>query len=496
MSPTTSAFSSRADRTSRYTRGLRRWLFLIHRWLGVALALLMALWAVSGFVIMYVSYPETTAEERLAGLDPLDLTACCEGRPPPAGPIEGATVEMLGGQPVLRWIGPDGPALAALAGQAPAIGQREAGAIAQVHLRNALGSAGTVRVEPIEVDQWTLQQQRYAPLYKASFADARGTVLYVSGLTGEVVQDTHARERFWNWLGAVPHWLYFTLLRQNGPLWSQVVIYTSLLGVFLTVTGIYVGIVMYGRGKRRSPFRGAALWHHWTGLLFGVATLTWVASGLFSMNPWGWFESRGPTEEIPNLAGRQIEGADISALVEALAAHSPGGMVAAEIAVQRGKPYAILVRADGSRTRAALPSLAPAPPSVAEFAAIARIAKPTTPIASALTITAPDDYHYGHKSDDPVLPAYRVIYANDDETRLYFDPATAELVNFVDADVRAFRWWHLGIHRLDFPIIRSRPLWDLVTVPLLAGVFLLCLLGLWMAVRRLRRPVGPIRRGR
>ena len=32
---------------------------------------------------------------------------------------------------------------------------------------------------------------RLNPRYKASFADARGTVLYVSGLTGEVVQDTH-----------------------------------------------------------------------------------------------------------------------------------------------------------------------------------------------------------------------------------------------------------------------------------------------------------------
>jgi hypothetical protein len=95
---------------------------------------------------------------------------------------------------------------------------------------------------------------RHAPLYKASFADERGTVLYVSGLTGEVVQDTHRSERFWNWLGAVPHWLYFTVLRQDGALWSQVVIWTSLLGTFLTLTGIYVGIRMYGAASasRRS----------------------------------------------------------------------------------------------------------------------------------------------------------------------------------------------------------------------------------------------------
>jgi len=483
-------------RSTRVFRWARRTTFLIHRWLGVVLALLMALWAVSGFVMMYVSYPETQAEERVAGLEPLDLSACCAPGVIPDWPIEGASVEMLLGRPVLRVMTAEGPLVLDLGGGSPPkVGEAEAGEIAQTHMRNAFGSAPEPRVAPIEVDQWTLQQQRYAPLYKASFADARGTQLYVSGLTGEVVQDTHRRERFWNWLGAVPHWLYFTALRVNGPLWSQVVIYTSLLGVFLTVTGIYVGVVMYGRGKKRwSPFRGVALWHHWMGLVFGVLTLTWVASGLFSMNPWGWFESQGPTEEIPNLAGRPLEGADAAALVAALADSSRRGIVQAEVSVQAGTAYAILIRADGTRSRGALPGLAPAPASEAELAAKARAAKPTTEIARSGMIAEPDAYHYSHH-DTAVLPAWRVIYANEDATRLYFDPRTGELVRFVDAQSRAFRWWHLGLHRLDFPVLRSRPLWDLVTVPLLIGVSLLCVLGVWMGLRRLRRPVGPIRRG-
>ena len=59
--------------------------------------------------------------------------------------------------------------------------------------------------------------------------------------------------------------------------------------------------------------------------------------------------------------------------------------------------------------------------------------------------------------------------------------------NFVDSGSRGFRWWHLALHRLDLPALRERPLWDLVTLPLLAGVALVCLLGAWMGVRRLRR---------
>jgi hypothetical protein len=462
--------------------------FLAHRWLGIALALLMAVWAVSGITMMYVSFPETTAEERVAGLEPLDLVGCCEAAAVPQGEIEGAAIEMIAGRPVLRWIGPEGSVLSALTGTAPLIDEREAGTIARTHMREAFGETPAMTLAPIDRDQWTVygRFRQHAPLYKASFADARGTVLYVSGKTGEVVQDTNARERFWNWLGAVPHWLYFTAFREQQPLWYNFVVYASLLGVFLTVTGIYVGLRMYGRGRRKSPFRGIALWHHWTGLIFGIATLTWVVSGLASMNPWGWLESPGPGAELQNLAGRPMGGADAAALVRALAANPAPGVVSAELSVQDGEPYAILVRHDGSRTRAALPGLAPAPPSRTELAIKARHAKPGVPLASQGLIRDGDAYHYSHHSE-AILPAWRAIYANADETRLYFDPRTGEVIGYADAPARAYRWWHYGLHRLDFGGLNARPLWDAIMLPLIAGISVLCALGVWMGARRLGR---------
>jgi hypothetical protein len=470
-------------------RRVRRTLFLTHRWLGVALSLLMALWALSGFVMMYVSYPETSRTEQLAGLDPLDLSGCCEHVLFPWGPLASATVEMVDGQPVLRSTGPAGPMLTSLVASAePAIGPREAARIARTHMRNAFGAAPPMRIEPVEGDQWTISVRRYAPLWKASFADTRGTALYVSGLTGQVVQDTHASERFWNWLGAVPHWLYFQVLRDNGPLWSQVVIYSSLLGTFLTVTGIYVGIVTWRRrGKRWSPFRGVALWHHWLGLVFGLVTLTWVFSGFASMNPWGWLASEGPGTELQSRAGRPLEAGDAETLVRSLAANPRPGIVSAEVTVQGGQAWAILVNRQGERRRASLPALAPAPLAEADLARLGPTAKPGTPIASQALIARGDAYHYSHHSTPALLPAWRVIYGDEDATRLYFDPRTGELIGFVDADRRAFRWWHLALHRLDFSGLRERPLWDVVVLPLLAGVSLLCLLGAWMGAWRLTR---------
>jgi hypothetical protein len=97
---------------------------------------------------------------------------------------------------------------------------------------------------------------------------------------------TTATQRFWNWLGAIPHWFYPTALRSDGELWSQTVIWASMLGSFLALFGLYLGFSQLGRGRGLSPYRGLFYWHHLAGLVFGIVTLTFVASGLVSMNPW------------------------------------------------------------------------------------------------------------------------------------------------------------------------------------------------------------------
>ena len=50
-------------------------LFFVHRWLGIGMCLLFALWFASGIVMMYVEYPELTEEERLANLLPIEFDA-------------------------------------------------------------------------------------------------------------------------------------------------------------------------------------------------------------------------------------------------------------------------------------------------------------------------------------------------------------------------------------------------------------------------------------
>src|SRR5438270_12205903 len=51
---------------------LKRTAIFLHRWLGVVLCLLFALWFPSGFVMMYWDYPSVTPADRFAHLAPLD----------------------------------------------------------------------------------------------------------------------------------------------------------------------------------------------------------------------------------------------------------------------------------------------------------------------------------------------------------------------------------------------------------------------------------------
>ena len=53
-----------------------------------------------------------------------------------------------------------------------------------------------------------------------------GTELYVSANLGEVTVMTTRRSRTLAWLGTIPHWFYFAALRNNQPLWYQIVVWT------------------------------------------------------------------------------------------------------------------------------------------------------------------------------------------------------------------------------------------------------------------------------
>ncbi|WP_411288047.1 PepSY domain-containing protein [Phenylobacterium sp.] len=457
---------------------------LTHRYLGVGVGALMLLWCLSGVVMLFVHWPEVREDQRVAGLAAIGGAACCRfgATIGDAQTVEAARVESAAGRPVLRL---DGQVVIDLTTGAPveAFSAADARAISQAFAPGAAIAAVTA----VDSDQWTVTGYFNArrPFWRVRLGDPARTELYVSAKTGEVSQRTTAAGRLLNWAGAIPHWLYPAVLRAHTKLWAQVVIWTSVLGTFLTLAGLYLGLVAWrpaGDG-RASPYRGLMTWHHLTGLATGILTLTWVVSGLLSMNPWGLLGS-GPDKGAARLAGGAHAFAEVrEALTAAVTARPDARQI-------RTAPFAgsLYLMADGERLdargrRAAL--------SAAELAlALERLG----PVAAQDTIAEEDAYYFAHHA--PVtLPVRRVVLT--DGTRYYLDPGSGEVLQVLDAPARGYRWLHLGLHRLDIiPGLRQGAGWAAAMVILLAGVTLGVGLGVWLAWRRAMHDLAGWRRNR
>jgi PepSY-associated TM region len=466
-----------------------RGVFLIHRYLGIGVGTLMVMWCLSGVVMMYVSYPELDETRRVRNLAPITWDNCCKisgDLLAENDSVDELQLEMLAGTPVLQQrSGNETRAIDLATGLA--IHRVSAEQAAQVATVYANGSPPR-RIGLIDFDQWTVSGDFDSdrPLHQFELADAIGTQIYVSSATGRAVQITTAGERFWNWLGSVPHWLYFAHLRRNGPLWGGVLIATSLIGCFLAATGIYIGVLQWMRrpAGRWTPYQGFKLWHHIAGLVFGVLALSWVSSGLLSMNPWGWLEGAGAQRERTLLRnGFGPSGRQIRAALQIFAAVRPPDLVSLKMAPFNGDIYFIATTRNGARRRLNVSAL-PAPLSEADWTYAAGILDGAANAPRPMLVTLEDAYYFSHHRDLAPLPVYRLI--RPDGTRYYLDPVSGTLVAKVDRAARVYRWLHQGLHRMDFTAaMRGRPQWDVLMLALMSGVTLLCVTGTYLGYRRL-----------
>jgi PepSY-associated TM region len=472
--------------------GLWRTLVITHRYLGVAVGLLMAVWFASGIVLMYVGFPRVTEDARMRALTPIAWAACCRFGDAPAGDetIPLAQVENLAGMPALRLQRPGrrDSALDLAQGAPMPIDAERALAVALDAAPRIIGRpAKPVDSELAQADQWTVGRLvRDRPLYRFAFDDPERTNIYVSSMAGQVVHWTTATERFWNWLGTIPHFIYFADLRSNVALWSQIVIWTSLLGTFLTVVGLYLGIAQFKRGSggKLSPYRGWFYWHHVTGLVFGLVTLTWVFSGLLSMNPWGFLESGRGGGEQARLRGPPPKWQELRASLDAIRARpSLAEAVSLTTAPLAGQLFWVATLRDGTAVRLDVQGNIAAPTAADLAGAAERIAGPAA-IAEQGLIADEDSYYFKQRRERLVLPVYRIILGDADRTRYYLDPGSGVLLQRFDGNRRWQRWLFDGLHRLDFTAsMRSPAFRNVVVLALMLGGLGLSATGVYLAIR-------------
>jgi hypothetical protein len=489
----------------------RRALLLTHRWMGIVGGLLVVIWFASGIVMIYARMPELDVAERLARAPMLDAGAIAvapaeatRAAGVASDALLGARLGMLGERPIYRF-GP-GARVGALfadtgAPLQPFAPEDALATVARLHPEHG----ATLRYDGhlTEPDQWTLQSRATLPLHRVALGDEADTRVYLSDRTGDLVMETTASERRWAYAGAVLHWLYFTPFRARSALWTQTIIWLSIAGCLLTLTGLVWGLVRFRRG---SPYSGLLRWHHYAGLTFGLFTFTWILSGGLSMDPWSWHPGTGPTRaQREGAAGGPLRAdaltvEDVRRAAAALAAPPTAGGDA--IAVKElglvqlhGEPYFVAyhsaapprlvsARSRGARSFARF--------SDDEMLRAARAAMPGVPIADSTWLTRHDAYYYGRgygPGDGPPLPVLRVRFADPHETWLYLDPTQGRIVRKEERLTRLNRWLYRGLHSLDFPgFYERRPLWDVVMIVLGLGGLVLAgttLLPGWKRVGRL-----------
>lgn len=495
-------------------RRLKRWVVLVHLYLGVVLAALFVMWFATGIVLMYAPFPGFGADRDYAALPALDCTRCTATLEavlagiPERKPLTPVRMGMDEDRPVVRY--------ASATGQLHVIGAEDlrplppldvAGAARRAAARLRLPATTPWSAEVIaRPDQWTVEKviRDQLPLVRVQFADAAGTRGYVSVHGRELVTHSTRRERFFAWIGAIPHWLYPRLLREHVRWWVWTIVVIGALGTVMATAGVAVGAWQArwrarqrgdGRPLAFTPYRTWWMrWHHRIGLAFGVVTCTWIFSGMMSVTPFDWSPGDRPTAaERSAFAGRVLDDAvttvPVRDAVTALLERSHGALREVEPRVVGGQLRWVGYDADGR----ALPidaGLRDATLTPDDIATLVRGMRPDAAMAAVERLDREDAYYYtGMSGHRRALPVVRVRMNDADATTYYVDPARLDVVMRQVGRSRWERWLYHGLHDFDFATLTARrPLWDVVVIVLCLGGLALSVTGIvgawrWTAPR-------------
>lgn len=486
---------------------VKRWLFLAHRWLGIPLCLFMAPWFLSGVVMMYVGYPKLTQMERLQASHPLAGENCCGEQ---ATLITGLPNDMPLKSLRLIMVAEQARLVAVTGKRSVAIDARTGKVIPPTSVEAARASAVSFspegRIESIEQiteDAWTHSKALtpHRPLFRVILKHPELAALYVSGTTGEVVRDVSITENYWNWLGAWLHWLYPFRGGMLDAWWSNIVIYSSLLGSILAVAGMVIGVMRW-RMRRypsgsRSPYRKPLMrWHHAIGLFSGFFILAWVASGLFSVNPWRMFDS-GATKPLERTIDQALLARDFDAAAAIGCLAGPNHDIREMEWIRHQDRLHVLARDAQNRVRVLRDPRTCQITDTYTATEIHDEAQRLMPHARLIDSQLQIEYGWHYYTRQPhtmtggfekPLPALVLKFDDPQRTWLYFDLKTSRIVQRSDYYGRVKRLLFNFLHSWDWQaLLDRRPLWDVLLIAGSIAGFLVSLTAAVLGWRRLWR---------
>lgn len=488
---------------------MKRLLFEIHRWGGIALALFMVLWFFSGLLIVFAEPPVPTRAQQLAHSEAVDpqagwlsagavwQTSAAQrkeflGLRAPAKPVAksatgdgkqaapaadifaDARLVRRGGEPLWQVSDARGRRLllSALDGSLRAIDAGQAQKIAQEWA--ARDGAKEVRyVETSDKFAILRNQENLRPFHRFAIEDGAGGELLISAVTGEVVSASTSFQRGLYWAG---NWVHLfrplELAGASNDTRVEVLKWAGFIATVAALTGLIIGWLRwrpgwFGKrtyaGGHTQPYREAWLkWHFWAGLLGGVFALAWALSGFFTGNPWQLFSPANPVrDELERYVG-----SDVPVLARDWKPHALTGIEDEVVELDwrhLGDAEVLLaVTRDGHRLPQAVSGATAGFDNVALDAAVKRAAEGMQ-VESLSVLDEYDSYYYlRHHRDaaDRPLPAVRVDLADQAGTHFYLDPLDGRLLLKTDRSREIYRWLYSALHHWDIGWLYQRPLWD------------------------------------
>ena len=235
-----------------------------HRILGICLSILFLMWFVSGIVMMYHTYPRVEKEQALAFAEDIDTVLLpiqnLVEELPLRDPVKSISLNKRAGENVIR-ISTEEEEFLLNARTGLPIGKFSSGQLQQIANRWSSGDA-MLKDTLNEIDVWLIGAYPFKdfPVYHYCFPDEEKGELYLSSRTGDALQFTTWKSRFWAWVGAIPHWIYVKQFRAHGRQpWKDIVLWVSGIGILMTLSGIYVGIRSFRIARKKhhtgTPYR-------------------------------------------------------------------------------------------------------------------------------------------------------------------------------------------------------------------------------------------------
>lgn len=477
---------------------LKKIVYGLHRILGTVFSILFVMWFISGFVLIYHYFPGVVQPDRMARMDSL----CSSDNLPPIEDYSFANVRNIKielnsniGEPHFFVTSSDTLTRVAVGGR---LTKKELmGKEQWCQYANRWCDARIARIDTLyDLEQWIPFSRLRAefPIYKFYFCDNARHQLYTSSRTGEVLQFTDKGSRFWSWVGAIPHWVYFTRIRQDADLWKAIVIPLAGTGTLMCLLGIILGIRsfrVYHKAKKKfgTPYRKFDYkWHHLLGSVFGLFVFTYIFSGMMSLQKVPQWLVKTHNKDIATAVADDsmpMEASRYKLDYRRIIDTYSGRVKSIEWAGFGDMPvYKAFIDGEVMLFDASADTVGRL--LLDKNRVEARMKELHTEPFTVELMNEYDNYYVNQRRQLP-LPVYKVTVNDMDGNIHYVNPETGEITNY-NSNTRLRKWLYQGIHCFKIKFLVERPwLWNIIVWTTMIGGLLVSVTGVMLSIRYLRR---------